>query len=266
MNSILLSGRVKKTPSFLVDPSRYEFISLDQAEPDLGIPAKTNSVLVSSTVGSRSWTSNLSVDSLQLSDSLGLAGYTITTFQDLTSKITTAEDSSTNLLYPVLVSNSGQDYDAKISKNSISINAKTGEITHGGLVPSYGTNIDQLKIFTVSLTLETDWMETGIYGDSLASGSYFVQLYANDSFSGGNNTNEYYTGVMSWYSGQTDSSLELPTDEIVLHRAGAGSEAGMYLRTFRSDASDSRGLRLQIYSNLPNASASNYVFKFRKII
>ena len=71
---------------------------------------------------------------------------------------------------------------------------------------------------------------------------------------------------MSWYSGDTDSALELPTDEIVLHRAGGSGDGALYLRTYRTPTIDINNLKLQIYSNTANASAANYVFKFRRII
>lgn len=141
-----------------------------------------------------------------------------------------------------------------------------GTLTHGGLVPSVGTAIDQIATFTQSLTITTDWQDTGISGTDLATGTYIVQLYANDVSSGGTSNNEYYSGTMSWYSSTTSSSVELPTDEIQLHRAGASSDAGLYLRTVRADDAAPGPLKLQIYSNLPNASASNYVFKFRRMI
>lgn len=119
---------------------------------------------------------------------------------------------------------------------------------------------------TKSLTLTTDWQDTGIAGNDLDTGTYIVQLYANDLTSGGTNNNEYYSGIMSWYSGSTDSSLELPTDEVVLHRAGGSGDGAMYLRTYRSPLSGSGTLKLQIYSNTESASASNYVFKFKRMI
>jgi len=124
--------------------------------------------------------------------------------------------------------------------------------------------VDSVTVFTKSITLSTDWQDTGIKNTDLDTGTYIVQLYANDTGSGGTNSNEYYSGTMSWYNGTTTSSLELPTDEVVLHRAGAGGDGSLYLRTYRSNGPDS--LKLQIYSNTPNASASNYVFKFRKFI
>lgn len=142
----------------------------------------------------------------------------------------------------------------------------TGTISHTGLVMTDGTNVDQLKTITKSLTLTEDWQDTGISAGDLPTGTYVIQLFANDAGAGGNNTNEYYSGIMSWYDGNTDSSTPLPTDEIVLHRAGASSDAGIYLRTYRTESADPTNLKLQIYSNIPNSSASNYVFKFRRLI
>jgi hypothetical protein len=140
------------------------------------------------------------------------------------------------------------------------------KLSHQGLVPTNGTEIDQIKSITKSLTLSTDWQDTGISHTDLSTGTYMVQLFANDAGAGGTNTNEYYSGTMTWYAGSTDSSAELPTDEIQLHRAGASGEAGLYLRTYRSSALDGTNLKLQIYSNSSNPSASNYVFKFRRMM
>lgn len=128
---------------------------------------------------------------------------------------------------------------------------------------SEGLDVDQTKSLTKVLTLTTDWQDVGISGADLATGTYIVQLYANDSGAGGYNSNEYYSGTMSWYSGSTFTSAELPSDEIPLHRAGASSDAGLYLRTYRTN---NGVLKLQVYSNYANASSSNYVFKFRRLI
>lgn len=142
----------------------------------------------------------------------------------------------------------------KTSSNNIAQFVSTG---------SNGNGLDQIKTITKSITLTTDWQDTGISGTDLATGTYIVQLYANDSNAGGYNTNEYYSGTMSWYSGTTFTSAELPSDEVPLHRAGASSDAGLYLRTYRTNNGT---LKLQIYSNYDNASSSNYVFKFRRLI
>lgn len=145
-------------------------------------------------------------------------------------------------------------------------------ISHTGLVTTEGTNIDQIKTYTKSLTLTTDWQDVGINSVDLATGTYMVQLIANDIGSGGSNANEYYSGIMSWYSGDTDSGVAMPTDEIILHRAGASKEmnnitySNLYLRTFKTPTADVNNLKLQIYSNAANASSANYVFKFRRMM
>jgi len=118
--------------------------------------------------------------------------------------------------------------------------------------------------YTKSITLTTNWQDTGINGTDLATGTYIVQLYANDTSAGGTSVNEYYSGIMSWWSGTTNESVELPSDEIPLHRAGGSSNAGLYLRTYRPG--NNTVLKLQIYSNQANTSAANYVFKFRRFI
>ena len=53
----LLSGRVKKVVGTNLDSSRYSFLDLKNAEPDAGFPASTNSLLASTSTGTRSWLS-----------------------------------------------------------------------------------------------------------------------------------------------------------------------------------------------------------------
>lgn len=142
----------------------------------------------------------------------------------------------------------------------------TGTVAHGGVNFTEGTNTDQVKTITKSITLTTDWQDTGIKSTDLATGTYLVQLFASDIGSGGTNNTEYYSGTMSWYSGDTNSALELPTDEIALHRAGASGEGALYLRTYRTPTANADNLKLQIFSNTANSSAANYVFKFRRMI
>jgi hypothetical protein len=124
----------------------------------------------------------------------------------------------------------------------------------------------QILTVTKSLTLAQNWQDTGIKSTDLQTGSYYVQLFANDISAGGTNNNEYYSGMMSWYSGDTDSALAQPTDEISLHRAGAGGDGALFLRTYRTATADPDNLKLQIFSNVTNASAANYVFKFKRIM
>ena len=129
---------------------------------------------------------------------------------------------------------------------------------------SSGTGIDQLYSATQSLTVGTSWMDTGINGSELASGTYIVQLFVNNHAVGGQHYSEYYSGVMSWISGNINSTV---SDELVLHRAGHAPNAGIiYLRVLRTASADTDDLKLQIRSNLSTTGNSNYVFKFRRMI
>jgi hypothetical protein len=218
-----LSGKIKKTPPNKVSADRYKYITLEEAEPDLGLAPANNSILASNTVGGRYWLTANSGGIVVSNNAL------VVNVNSVAVNTASFNNSSNTNLQDVL-----RDLDASIGK-------------------TFG--------FTKTLTITTDWQNTGISGTDLETGSYFVQMFANDSGAGGENINQYYTGTMSWYSGATTApEVELPNDEIVLHRAGAGGDAGMYLRTLRDSV-----LKLQIYSNFDNAGAANYVFRFKKI-
>lgn len=51
----LISGRVKKTPAGETPQDRYEFIKLNDVEPDLGVPIADNSIPASLVDGTRKW-------------------------------------------------------------------------------------------------------------------------------------------------------------------------------------------------------------------
>jgi len=141
----------------------------------------------------------------------------------------------------------------------------TGNVQHTGLTMTSGTDIDQLITATDSLTLSDAWQDTSIAGSDLASGTYIVQVYVNDNGVGGGHYQEFYSGVMSWTASSTNSS---EVDEIILHRAGHAPNAGdIYLRTERRYQSGDVGtLMLQIRGSTTNSGASNYIFKFRRMI
>jgi hypothetical protein len=68
---------------------------------------------------------------------------------------------------------------------------------------------------------------------------------------------------MSWFASATNAT---ETDEITLHRAGHAPNTGViFLRTKRQ-ASGNTDLRLQIAGTTVNTGASNYTFKFRRMI
>ena len=120
---------------------------------------------------------------------------------------------------------------------------------------------NDITTITKSLKVTTSWMDTGIAGSNLGTGTYAVQMLVND----GTNTNhwyEYYSGIMSWYNGTTNST---DVDEILLHKAGhAPNGRHMYLRVQRT--SSNGYLKLQISSTHAFTAASNIVFKFKKLI
>ena len=63
---VTLGGKVRKKSGSGLDADRYSFLSLDNAEPDFGVPSSDNSLLISKTAGTRSFASlgtNLEYDS-----------------------------------------------------------------------------------------------------------------------------------------------------------------------------------------------------------
>lgn len=115
---------------------------------------------------------------------------------------------------------------------------------------------------TKSLKLTTAWMDTGISGSSLSTGTYVVQVSGLTSDDGLNTYYEIWSGVMSWYNGTTNSTN---AEEILLHNAGYADNAGeIYLRTIRS--SGAGYLKLQIAANIAATKADSITFKFRKLI
>jgi hypothetical protein len=139
-----------------------------------------------------------------------------------------------------------------------------GNIKHTGLVMTAGTNVDQIYTASDVLTLTTDWQDTSVNGAELTTGSYMVQAYVFDATVGGGQYYTYYTGVMSWYSQDTN---ETSSDEIVLHRAGHASNNGaLFLRILRTTTADANDMKLQIAGTTTNTGTSTYTYKFRRLI
>ena len=135
----------------------------------------------------------------------------------------------------------------------------------GGVAPR--NVMDDLSFFPVTLTTSPgEWIDTGIHGDDLSLGSYFVQIANVNTYSnGGNQYQETYTGVMSWFSGGTNS---YESNEIALHAAGhAINGAYVKLRTQRSPRQQNTGknLRLQLSTNDGLVDPQTYHIWFRRI-
>lgn len=161
-------------------------------------------------------------------------------------------------------SSSGGDYISSFTNPSTGGHKVVvqGNITHNGLTMTSGSDVDQLYTVTVSAQLTTSWQDTGINGTDLSTGTYIVQIYV-DSDVPRRHYQEFYSGVMSWTNAETNSN---EADEIPLHRAGHAPNAGnVFLRTLRHPSGGDR-LMLQIRGTENFTSASNYIFKFRRMI
>ena len=73
--SRLLSGRVPVTSPATVSSDRYQWLALDQAEPNLGTAAN-NSILSTNTLGARNWTTSPSLGNVTIATSANIAGIT----------------------------------------------------------------------------------------------------------------------------------------------------------------------------------------------
>ena len=126
-------------------------------------------------------------------------------------------------------------------------------IQHSGLIPTSGTNIDQILEVPDILTVTTEWQDTIVDANILPAGSYMLQMVSP--------LNEIVTGVMSWYPNDTNNETG---DEILLHRATPDVSGTLFLRVYRS-ASTSVDMVLQIAAT-SNRASGLYDFKFRRMI
>ena len=147
--------------------------------------------------------------------------------------------------------------------DSVTTNARghvTGVNTKTVTLPDF-----EIVSISASLTLTTSWQDTTINAAELSTGSYIVQVESVSDYTvGGNQYQEYYTGFMSWFSGNTNSTGD---DEITLHRAGLAPNSGaIFLRVQRTVDADVNDLKLQIAGTTNNSGAYTYNFKFRRMI
>lgn len=75
-NTRIKSGKVRKIAPTAVTADRYNFIQLSETEPDLGVPATSGSILVSTDAGVRSFTTTLTIPTLTVNE-LATAGISI---------------------------------------------------------------------------------------------------------------------------------------------------------------------------------------------
>lgn len=120
---------------------------------------------------------------------------------------------------------------------------------------------NNLTTITKSLNVTADWMDTGIDGDDLPTGTYIVQVSC--AANTGLFYDCYWSGVMSWWKGRTNDT---ESDEIILHRVSRQHSATIYLRTLSRSNTDTNGLKLQIAASQNIGAAYTYTFKFKRVI
>lgn len=117
---------------------------------------------------------------------------------------------------------------------------------------------------TKNLKPTVDWLDTGIAGTALSTGTYIVQVSGLSSGNTPGIYSEIWSGVFSWYSGGTNSTN---SDEILLHNAGhADNSNELYLRTIRQGATSGGVMKLQMAVKQASTSTVDVTFKFRKMI
>ena len=117
---------------------------------------------------------------------------------------------------------------------------------------------------TKNLKPTVDWLDTGIAGTALSTGTYIVQVSGLSSGNTPGIYSEIWSGVFSWYSGDTNSTN---SDEILLHNAGhADNSNELYLRTIRQGATSGGVMKLQMAVKQASTSTVDVTFKFRKMI
>jgi hypothetical protein len=92
----LISGRAPVVGYGNLSPSRYQFLGLGEAEPNLG-PGADNAVLVITTDNTRSWSNTLSIVSVTASGNIAVGNI----FIPATGNINVGNTFINNLLYPV---------------------------------------------------------------------------------------------------------------------------------------------------------------------
>lgn len=92
----LISGRAPVVGYGNLSPSRYQFLALGEAEPNLG-PGANNSVLVITTSNTRAWTQDLNIASVSVSGNVTVGNIVI----PAVGNINVANTYINNLAYPV---------------------------------------------------------------------------------------------------------------------------------------------------------------------
>ena len=107
-----------------------------------------------------------------------------------------------------------------------------------------------------------NWVGVTNYNNDLTTGTYMMSVYIHTAGIGGVLYNETYSGLVQWYSGQTNSTNSSTID---LHNSGhADNNEVIEMRTRRHGHGDGVHLQLQIKSNY--SWSQNLKFCFRRLM
>lgn len=132
----LISGKVKKTPSANVSSTRYQFLKLEEAEPDLGLPTSNGQALLGLVNGTRYW-GNVSVSGGLGSETANVANSLV-----VNANVVLNTMSANNIVLPGFDgSNTLPRYNGNIGQIIVATGG-TGAVwankfTHGPLPPEY---------------------------------------------------------------------------------------------------------------------------------
>ena len=220
----------------------------------------------SNIVALQSNTANLATAISIHSSNIGSLNQSVITIEtDVNSLTSSLSDNSARI---TTVSGDLASNSARISTVTSDLASNVSRISSlensGGM--SSGTGVDQLNTITKSLQITSGWMDTGIQGTDLTSGTHIVQIYdVDDHTAGGGDYDEIYSGIMSWFSGACNS---YEATEIHLTSAGhAPNDNHIYLRVLRTPYNNGTGrCKLQIRRDSGMSGSYTYTFKFRRLI
>lgn len=176
---------------------------------------------------------------------LTIAGSVSTVYAYITKTVT-----STGFIHSAVTKNASQ-YVLTADGGYTFLNQASNELAHE---------------FDVNITVTSEWTDIkDFYGGNQSfltqPGTYIVQVYYKDASADGMYEG-YFSGIMSWYTGKTNSNN---ADEIVLHRVGHAYANTIYLRTRESLSSEENPYtKLQISAN-SDLKQHTYKFKFKRI-
>lgn len=123
-----------------------------------------------------------------------------------------------------------------------------------------GSGFGKKYTFKQTITLTTEWQDTGIMYNSMPAGEYIVFMTGIYDTNKGWQSDNRYVGLMTWYTGGTNSSERY---EIALH-SGGHAHNGYEIQLSTLSHANGR-TTLQIKSNIAFTRPTEVTFVFTKI-